>query len=125
MMRPSNTLLKQSSATLMIMYFSQTDPKPTSMLETILQHLKMQNIVSSNSFLLYRLNPTWGRGYQRKGTALYYMNKISEAIEAYKEGLTQDPENQQLKNDLKTAEDKEMQSQQGLLQAYLKLANNP
>jgi len=29
------------------MYFSQTDPKPTSMLETILQHLKMQNIVSS------------------------------------------------------------------------------
>jgi len=53
------------------------------------------------------------------------MNKISEAIEAYKEGLTHDPENQQLKNDLKTAEDKEMQSQQGLLQAYLKLANNP
>jgi stress-induced-phosphoprotein 1 len=53
------------------------------------------------------------------------MNRISDAIEAYKEGLKHEPENQQLKNDLKSAEDKQMQSQQGLLQAYLKLANNP
>lgn len=39
--------------------------------------------------------------------------------------MKHEPENQQLKNDLKTAEDKQAEKTQGLLQAYLKLANNP
>lgn len=56
---------------------------------------------------VFRINEKWARGYQRKGTALFYLNKISDAINAYKIGLTHEPENQQLKNDLKAAEDKQ------------------
>jgi hypothetical protein len=47
----------------------------------------MLNIVLSNIFFYFRLNPTWARGFQRKGTALFYLNKLDEAIESYKEGL--------------------------------------
>lgn len=71
------------------------------------------------------MNPIWARGYQRKGTALFYLNKLEQAVEVYKEGLKIEPENQQLKNDLKAAEDKQGEMSQGLLQAYLKLASNP
>lgn len=75
-----------------------------------------------------KMNPSWARGYQRKGTALFYLDKIDEAIATYKEGLTHDPENQQLKNDLKSAEQKlyqETKSQEGMIQAFMKLANHP
>lgn len=54
------------------------------------------------------MNPNWARGHQRKGTALFYLNRIQQAVEAYKEGLKHEPQNQQLKNDLKAAEDKQM-----------------
>lgn len=53
------------------------------------------------------MNNSWPRGYQRKGTALFYLDRLDEAIEAYKQGLQHDPNNQQLKNDLKAAEDKQ------------------
>lgn len=44
------------------------------------------------------------RGYQRKGTALFYLDKLDEAIETYQNGLQIDPNNAALKNDLKAAE---------------------
>jgi tetratricopeptide (TPR) repeat protein len=50
------------------------------------------------------MNPTWPRGYQRKGSALFYMDKIDEAIDTYKEGLKVDPNNADLQKDLKAAE---------------------
>lgn len=33
-----------------------------------------------------QLNPTWPKGYSRKGSALSYLQKYAEAFEAYREG---------------------------------------
>ena len=51
----------------------------------------MLNTVSSNISFHLRLNQTWARGYQRKGTALFYLDRLDEAVEAYKEGLKHEP----------------------------------
>jgi hypothetical protein len=56
------------------------------------------------------INPGFGRGHQRKGTALFFLDQMDEAINAYKEGLKVDPNNASLQNDLKAAEDKKSQS---------------
>ncbi len=55
------------------------------------------------------LNQSFARGYQRKGTALFYLNKLDDAIETYQKGLQIDPNNASLNNDLKAAEDKKHQ----------------
>ena len=39
----------------------------------------------------------WAKGYQRKALALHGMKKLDDSIAAYKEGLTHDPANQQIK----------------------------
>lgn len=39
------------------------------------------------------LNPTWPKGYSRKGSALSYMQKFVEAFHAYSKGLEIDPNN--------------------------------
>lgn len=41
------------------------------------------------------------QGYSRKGSALAYLDRVDEAIEAYEEGLRQDPTNAQLAEGLK------------------------
>lgn len=43
-----------------------------------------------------QLNPTWPKGYSRKGSALSYMQKYVEAFEVYQKGLEHDPSNQAL-----------------------------
>lgn len=39
------------------------------------------------------LNPTWSKGYSRKGSALSYLQKYVEAFEVYQKGLEIDPNN--------------------------------
>jgi len=38
------------------------------------------------------LQPSWPKGYSRKGAALEYMGKMDEALAAYEEGLKQVPD---------------------------------
>lgn len=42
------------------------------------------------------INPTWAKGYSRKGSALAGLNNLSEAYEAYTQGLKHDPDNAML-----------------------------
>ena len=83
---------------------------------------------SSTPSFISRMNSTWARGYQRKGTALFYMDRLDEAVEVYEEGLKHDPTSQALKNDLKAAQDKmksnPMMDEQSL-GAMMKLLGNP
>ncbi|CAF1148590.1 unnamed protein product [Adineta steineri] len=50
------------------------------------------------------LKPDFTKGYSRKGAALSFLKRYDEAINVYEEGLKIDPSNQQLKTDLKTAQ---------------------
>jgi len=52
------------------------------------------------------LKSDWGKGYSRLGTALAYMQRFDEALEAYKDGLKYDPENAQLKAGVQETESK-------------------
>lgn len=52
-----------------------------------------------------KVNPSWSKGFQRKGLALAALGKKKEAIEAYKEGLKIEPTNAQIKDSLQQLED--------------------
>jgi len=80
--------------------------------------------------LSFRINPTWPRGYQRKGTAYFYLGQMEQAIETYKAGLAVDPNNADLQRDLKSAEGKikeeaNPQFNQQYLQSIIKLMSDP
>merc|ERR1719163_2223399 len=40
-----------------------------------------------------RLQPTWAKGYSRRGAALFRMDKLGPARDAFEKGLELDPEN--------------------------------
>lgn len=79
------------------------------------------------------MNPGWSRGYQRKGTALFYLNRIDDSIASYEEGLKIDPNNADLQKDLSAAKQKKSsagkpqqpQMNPAYLNAILKLMNHP
>ncbi|KAJ1679364.1 Hsp90 cochaperone, partial [Spiromyces aspiralis] len=50
------------------------------------------------------INPTWAKGYGRKGTALLGLGRYEEAREVFNEGLKLDANNAQLKKGLQDAE---------------------
>ncbi|GFR40723.1 hypothetical protein Agub_g1331 [Astrephomene gubernaculifera] len=49
------------------------------------------------------LKPDWAKGYSRLGAARYGLGEFEEAMEAYENGLKQDPANEQLKSGLEEA----------------------
>nr|AFV50602.1 heat shock 90/70 organizing protein [Frankliniella occidentalis]AGC70809.1 heat shock 90/70 organizing protein [Frankliniella occidentalis] len=79
------------------------------------------------------LKPDWGKGYSRKGSALAYLGRTDEAIEAYEEGLRIDPTNAQLAEGLKEVKAKNPPFPGAGLNAdlfrspdlFVKLRNNP
>lgn len=42
------------------------------------------------------LDPTFSKGYTRKGAVQFFMKEYDKALETYKEGLKHDPNNQEL-----------------------------
>jgi len=55
------------------------------------------------------LKSDWAKGYSRKGAALAYLKRYEDALNAYKEGLKLDPENQQLKEGVREVESQKSQ----------------
>ncbi len=51
------------------------------------------------------LKSDWGKGYQRKGLAEFYMKKYEESVKTYEKGLTIEPENAQLKEGLERSKE--------------------
>lgn len=45
-----------------------------------------------------KINPKWGKGWSRKASALEFLGRHSDALEAYDEGLKVDPDNKLLKD---------------------------
>lgn len=90
--------------------------------------------------IIFRMKPDWPRGYQRKGTALYYLEKHDEALGTYKEGLKYDPNNAELHKNIKEIESKKAGGEpaggaggpggpsgdpNAMMQMYMKLMNHP
>jgi len=76
------------------------------------------------------LKPDWGKGYSRKGAALSYLKRYTDALTAYKEGLKHDPNNQQLKEGIEEIESRSMGSNMfgNLLNdpsSFMKLSSDP
>ena len=130
-MLPSIISPKPSVAILTIMSSTPIVPGHTLIWDSLTKRLKMQINVSSNLSFYHRLNGSWPRGYERKGTALTSMGSFDEAIETYKQGLTHDPNNAGLQNGLKSAEEKKSSGganpmmNQAYLQGMMKLISNP
>jgi hypothetical protein len=76
MMKPSNILHKQSRLIQMIRYSFPIDLALILMQQNMHKHCMMLKCVLSINIYLCRLKSDWSRGYQRKGTALFYMNRL-------------------------------------------------
>lgn len=47
------------------------------------------------------LDPTFSKGYTRKGAVQFFMKEYDKAVETYQEGLKHDPQNQELLDGVK------------------------
>jgi len=63
------------------------------------------------------INPSWPRGYSRKGAALCFLGDYDEAKEAYKVGLEKNPGDESLKTGLRDVENAEQSAQNDTLGA--------
>lgn len=71
------------------------------------------------------LNPTWSKGYSRKGSALAYLGKYEEAIAVYEKGLQLEPTNAQLAQGLAEVKKQQEEAKLRTEQLFEKLKNNP
>jgi len=53
------------------------------------------------------LNPNWARGYSRKGAACFFLKQYDEALNAYKQGLAIEPNNEILMKGMQDVKVKE------------------
>lgn len=71
------------------------------------------------------LNPTWSKGYSRKGSALAYLGRHDEAIQAYEKGLELEPGNEQLAAGLAETKKQAIELKLKTQQLFEKLKANP
>lgn len=74
------------------------------------------------------LQPTWAKGYSRKGSALAYLGKIDESIKAYETALQLDPSNAQIKEslaDLKAQQGPSLGNPFSAPDLFIKLRSDP
>lgn len=90
-------------------------------------HAKAQNYEAAleDANQTIALNPTWTKGYSRKGSALAYLGRHDEAIETYNKGLELDPNNEQLATGLADVQQTIIDNKVKLEQVLDKLRSNP
>lgn len=71
------------------------------------------------------LNPSWSKGYSRKGSALAYLGRHDEAVQAYEKGLELEPGNEQLAAGLAEVKKQAIELKFKTEQVFEKLRNNP
>uniref|UniRef100_A0A1B6DW00 Stress-induced-phosphoprotein 1 n=1 Tax=Clastoptera arizonana TaxID=38151 RepID=A0A1B6DW00_9HEMI len=79
-----------------------------------------------------QIKPDWAKGYSRKGSALAYLGRFEDSMEAYEEGLKYDPNNAQLNEGLREVSARCSKDGMGSFmnmfkspQAYMKLRTDP
>ena len=65
----------------------------TAALIIVQASLKNYEEAHSDAQKVVELKPEWPKGYSRLGAALYGLERLDEAIEAYDKGLELDPNN--------------------------------
>ncbi|XP_068632473.1 stress-induced-phosphoprotein 1 [Battus philenor] len=90
-------------------------------------HAKAENyeaaLEDANKTVL--LNPSWSKGYSRKGSALAYLGRHEEAIAVYEKGLELEPGNQQLVTGLAEVRKHAEASKSKVTEVFEKLRANP
>lgn len=71
------------------------------------------------------LNPSWSKGYSRKGSALAYLGRHDEAVAAYEKGLELEPGNEQLASGLAEVKKQAIELKLKTEQLFEKLRANP
>ncbi|XP_013179357.1 PREDICTED: stress-induced-phosphoprotein 1 [Papilio xuthus] len=90
-------------------------------------HAKAENYVAAleDANKTVSLNPTWSKGYSRKGSALAYLGRFEEAIATYEKGLELEPGNQQLATGLAEVRKQAESSKLETAKLFEKLKANP
>lgn len=90
-------------------------------------HAKAENYLAAleDANKTVSLNPTWSKGYSRKGSALAYLGRFEEAIAAYEKGLELEPGNQQLATGLAEVRKQAESSKLETAKLFDKLKANP
>lgn len=86
------------------------------------------NLALEDAEKTVNLKPDWGKGYSRKGSALAYLGRYAESIQAYQKGLRLDPNNEQLKSglaDVKAQQVAHVTNPFNSPNLFIRLAKNP
>jgi len=70
-------------------------------------------------------NPSWWKGYHKKGLSEFALNKLDEALESYKKGLEYDKDNQTIKSSIIEVEQRQKEENNPFAKNFHKLYTDP